>query len=212
MQIRKLLIVALVVAPLTAFGFGSVHAETTHDGAGKFIQGLGDRALEAIANENVTKEQRDQHFRDILTEGFDVPAIAAFCLKQYWRKATPEQRDRYVALFTDLIVQTYSARLKSIYNGETLSVRQVVSDGKNGAMVQTEIRAPDGGNSGVRVDWRVRSPNDNYKIVDVLVEGISMAITQRDEFVAVIQSKNGDIDAFLDTLQEKVTKLESSDV
>lgn len=210
MQIRKLLIVALVVAPLTAFGFGSVLAEITHDGAGKFIQGLGDRALEAIANENVTKEQRDKHFREILAEGFDVPAIAAFCLKQYWRKATPEQRERYVALFTDLIVQTYSARLKSIYNGETLSVRQVVSDGKNGAMVQSEIRAPDAGNSGVRVDWRVRSPNDNYKIVDVLVEGISMAITQRDEFAAVIQSKNGDIDAFLDTLQEKVIKLEGS--
>jgi phospholipid transport system substrate-binding protein len=210
MHMRKFLIVALVVAPLTALGFGKVQADTTHDGAGKFIQGLGDRALEAIANDNVTKEQRDQHFREILTEGFDVPAIAAFCLKQYWRKATPEQRERYIGLFTDLIVQTYSARLKSIYNGETLSVRQVVSDGKNGAMVQSEIKAPDGGNSGVRVDWRVRSPNDNYKIVDVLVEGISMAITQRDEFVAVIQSKNGDIDAFLDTLQEKVTKLESN--
>ncbi|MBT5413069.1 MAG: ABC transporter substrate-binding protein [Rhodospirillaceae bacterium] len=212
MHIRKFLIIALVAAPLAIVGFGSAHAETTRDGAGKFVQGLGDRALEAIANESVTKEQRDKHFREILSEGFDVPAIAAFCMKQYWRKATPEQRDRYVSLFTDLIVQTYSSRLKSIYNGETLSVRQVVADGKNGAMVQSEIKSPNAGDSSVRVDWRVRRPNDDYKIVDVLVEGISMAITQRDEFVAVIQSKGGDIDAFLDTLQEKVAKLESDGV
>lgn len=209
MHIRRFLIVALVAAPLVAVGFGAPRAETMNDGAGRFIQSLGDRALEVIANDTVSKSKRDQRFRELLTEGFDVNAIAAFCLKQYWRTATPAQRERYLGLFTDLIVQTYSARLKAVYNGETLQVRQVVADGKSGSMVQSEIKSPDAGSSAVRVDWRVRRPKDNYKIVDVLVEGISMAITQRDEFVAVIQTKGGDIDAFLDTLKEKVLKLES---
>jgi phospholipid transport system substrate-binding protein len=212
MRAHRILVAAVIAVPL-ALGAGTVGATTDNDrdGAGVFIQSLGDRALDVLSDESLSKPNRDRQFRALLTEGFDVRAIAAFCIKQYWRKATPEERAEYINLFTDLIVQTYAARLGAIYSGEEFNVRKIIEDGDNGAMVKSEIVSSDPGNSPIRVDWRVRWPRENYKIVDVLVEGISMAITQRDEFVAVIQRNGGKLRPFLDTLREMIQRLETAD-
>lgn len=212
MRARRILIAAVVAAPM-ALANGSVRATSDdfRDGAGVFIQSLGDKALGVLDDDSLSKAERDSEFRALLQEGFDVRAIAAFCIKQYWRKASPEEREEYVGLFTDLIVQTYSARLGAVYSGEAFNVRNVVGDGKNGAMVKSEIVSGNTGSSPIRLDWRVRWPSENYKIVDVLVEGISMAITQRDEFVAVIQRNGGKLGPFLDTLREMIQRLETAD-
>ena len=212
MRTHRIFIAALVVVPL-ALASGSVRAtaDDFRDGAGVFIQSLGDRALGVLADDTLSKTARDREFSALLQEGFDVRAIAAFCIKQYWRKATTEEREEYVRLFTDLIVQTYSARLGAVYSGEAFNVRKVVGDGKDGAMVKSEIVSPSAGSSPIRLDWRVRWPSENYKIVDVLVEGISMAITQRDEFVAVIQRNGGNLGPFLDALREMIQRLETAD-
>ncbi len=212
MRAHRILIAAIVAVPL-ALASGSLLAATDNvrDGAGGFIQSLGDRALGVLADKSLSKADRDREFRALLEEGFDVRAIAAFCIKQYWRKASPEQREEYVRLFTDLIVQTYSARLGAVYSGEEFNVRKVVGDGDKGAMVKSEIVSANPASSPIRLDWRVRWPRENYKIVDVLVEGISMAITQRDEFVAVIQRNGGNLGPFLDSLREMIQRLETAD-
>ena len=172
------------------------------------MNGLADEALGILEEHSLEKVERDARFRAVLRKGFALEAIGRFCLKQYWRKATPAERDEYLTLFEELIIQTYSARLDAIYNGETIQIVDVYPDGDNGARVATKIVA-DGGTDAIRIDWRVRQPNGDYKIVDVLIEGISMALTQRDEFVSIIQRNNGKLRNLLDDLRDKVKKLKS---
>ena len=203
---RQLYLTAIVAVFLGAAA-PSAEADII-EGAGPFVNGLAGEALGILEEDSLEKVERDARFRAVLRKGFALEAIGRFCLKQYWRKATPAERDEYLTLFEELIIQTYSARLDAIYNGETIQIVDVYPDGDNGARVATKIVA-DGGTDAIRIDWRVRQPNGDYKIVDVLIEGISMALTQRDEFVSIIQRNNGKLRNLLDDLRDKVKKLKS---
>jgi phospholipid transport system substrate-binding protein len=184
-------------------------AATPEEGARQFVKGLADRAIDALKND-LPKTERDKRFQELLGEGFDVPAIARFCLGGFWDKATEAERQEYTKLFQDLIVQTYSARLGSIYNGQKLDVGAARADGKVGMWVTTRIVSPNAGDDPVRVDWRVRQPSGTtYKVVDVVVNNISMVVTQRDDFVGVLQRNGGNMKDFMGMLRDKITKLQT---
>jgi phospholipid transport system substrate-binding protein len=133
-------------------------------------------------------------------EGFDVPYIARVVTAQYWRSANDQQRQNFVKALDDYVVRIYSQRF-SDYQGETLKVLKSRDQGDS-AYVNSQIVRPSGGPP-VKVDWRLRKSGDGYKIIDVIVEGISMVTTQRDEFGAVIQRQGGDLDALTRVLREK---------
>ena len=153
------------------------------DGPADFVKTLGERAIAVLTAEGSTPEGRRAQYRELLDEGFAVNTIGRFVLGRYWRAATPEERAEYLELFRDFVLDTYSQRLDS-YAGETFAIiKSRPLDGLD-TMVSTEI----GGSNGppIRVDYRVRSHKGDHKIVDVLVEGISLVVTQRSEFASVI--------------------------
>jgi len=164
------------------------------------VRDLGEDAL-SVLREGLNEEQLTDRFRNMLNHGFDVPFIARFVLGRYWRVASPEQRDEYVDLFEQLIVQTYVDRFQT-YSGETFEVQSGRRDGRD-IFVQSRIVRP-GDAPPIKVEWRVRERGDHFKIIDVVVEGVSMAITQRNEFASVIQRKGGRIEGLLEELREKV--------
>jgi phospholipid transport system substrate-binding protein len=164
-----------------------------------FIADLGDRALQVLVLDSQTPSERDEAFRSLLSEGFDLPLIGRYALGRYWRRATPEQRTEYRKLFEDFIVETYVARLGE-YSGETLQVVTSRPDDKD-TIVTTEIVRE--GRPAIRVDWRVRNGDTEPKIVDVVVEGVSMLLTQRDEFASVIQRSGGSVEGLLSRLRDK---------
>jgi len=165
-----------------------------------FIQNLGDEALAQLAGD-VTPEQRDANFRRLFNDNFDVPAIGRFVLGRYWNSATPAERAEFLKLFEDLIVQYYSGRFRD-YSGETFKIGEVRADRPGFYTVHSTVVLPRSSEA-VRVDWRVREIDGAYKIVDVMVEGVSMAVTQRAEFASVIQSRGGKLSGLLDALREK---------
>jgi phospholipid transport system substrate-binding protein len=121
---------------------------------------------------------------------------------------SPDLVDEYNSLFEDLIVATYAARFAE-YSGQTFEIKRVATQGNEGdSIVMSEIRPTDGGTP-IRVDWQVRSGDKESKIVDVRVEGVSMSITQREEFTAVIQKNGGNVDSLLDALRKKAENLKS---
>ena len=162
------------------------------------INHLGNRALEVLGK-NATPAQRAARFQELFREDFDVPGIARFVLGRYWKTATPEQQQEFVKLFEDYIALVYSTQLAA-YSGETLKVTGS-RPGPEGAIVASEIVRP--ASPPVKVEWHLTDRNGTYKINDVSVDGISMAVTQRSEFAAVIQRNGGQVQGLIAQLREK---------
>jgi len=163
------------------------------------ISNLGSRALEVLSK-NAPQSQRVARFRELLREDFAVPEIARFVLGRYWNVATEEQRAEFVKLFEEYIALAYSTRLAE-YTGETFKVTGSRPDA-DGAVVSSQILRPAGA-APVKVDWRLIGRNGVYKISDVSVDGISMAVTQRSEFASVIQHNGGQVQGLITQLREK---------
>lgn len=163
------------------------------------INNLGNRALEVLGK-NATPAQRVARFHELFREDFDVPGIARFVLGRYWKTATPEQQEEFVKLFEDYIALVYSNQLAA-YSGETLRVTGSRTSAED-AIVASEIIRPTGAPP-VKVDWHLTDRNGAYKISDVTVDGISMAVTQRSEFASVIQRNGGQVANLIAQLREK---------
>ncbi len=163
------------------------------------ISNLGSRALEVLGKD-APQSQRVARFRELLREDFAVPEIARFVLGRYWNVATEEQRAEFLKLFEEYIALAYSTRLAE-YTGETFKVTGSRPDA-DGAIVSSQILRPAGA-APVKVDWRLIGRNGAYKISDVSVDGISMAVTQRSEFASVIQHNGGQVQGLITMLREK---------
>jgi len=166
----------------------------------QFIQNLGNSAVAMVTDANLSQTDKIAQFRQLLRDGFALPSIARFALGRYWRRADEDQRQRYTLLFEDYIVASYSARFNE-YEGETFRIvdEKLLDDGA--AIVTTSIMRPNA--QSVQVDWQVRDHRGQLKIVDVVIEGISMTLTQRSDFAAAIRQSGGNIDEFLDSLDRK---------
>lgn len=174
------------------------------DDATAFITGLGEQAMTIIRSQG-TPEERRQDFQELFSTGFDVPAIGRFVLGRHWRVATPAQQAQYLALFERYVVIIYSERFNG-YAGEQLRVLGQYPGDHGEVTVNSEIiRA--GGGQPIRIDWRVEKVNGAFKIADVMIEGVSMAQTQRQEFSSVIMQNGGKVQALLDLLDKKVAGL-----
>jgi len=90
----------------------------------------------------------------------------------------------------------------SAFPGQTLTVRGSRVDGERGAVVQSQIAGPSGGRP-ILVDWRISRTDERYNITDIMVEGVSMALTERQEFASVIQRSGGELEALLKLLRER---------
>jgi phospholipid transport system substrate-binding protein len=131
-----------------------------------------------------------------------VPAIARFVLGAYWRTASEEQRQEFTKLFDTYIVRVYLVRFGE-YTGERLKIMETRTLGENSSLVLTQIFRP-GAAPPIHVDWRVDRTGTGLKITDVIVEGISMAIVERQEFASVIQRGGRQIEALFKLLRERI--------
>jgi phospholipid transport system substrate-binding protein len=203
MSIRshKHLLAASLLAGFAALGALSAvpPAEAAADPAG-FVADLGSRAIGVLTSQ-MSDADREAHFRQLFEEGFDVPAISRFVLGPYWRTASDAQQQEFIKLFEAYEVHAYSVRF-SAYTGQQLKVVGSRPEGDKGALVLSQIANTDGG-APVKVDWRVSGGDGSYKMTDVMVEGVSMALTERQQFASVIQRGGGQLEVLLKLLREK---------
>jgi len=169
--------------------------------ASGFVQALGDQAIQIITDKALDVSGREQRFHAMFVDSFDVPAIGRFVLGRYWRTATDAQKAEFLKLFEDMIVKTYNSRF-SEYKGEQFVVTGVRADGDS-AMVSTDVAQPNG-RPPIKVEWRVIPEQGKPKIVDVVIEGVSMSLTQQQEFGSVIQRNGGQVDGLISTMRERV--------
>lgn len=168
--------------------------------AGDFIKVAAERTFAQLGKKELSDAEREKRFRTLLTETFDLPTIARFTLGRYWRRATDKQKVEYVKLFEDFVVLAYSNRFRDL-TGKKFKINTVSQLNERETLVASHIMLP--GKPPVRVGWRVRNSNDAFKITDVSVEGISMSVTQRDEFASVIRQSGGRVAGLLRALKKK---------
>lgn len=169
--------------------------------AGQFIAHLTETAIEGLTDESVPAAERESRFRQLFDANFDVPAIGRFVLARYWRVASEAERKAFLEVFEDVMVRRFAPQFTG-YAGTRLEVTKVqpLSDGKQ-FIVSTRITPPTG--EPFTVEWRVREGSDGFRVLDVIGEGVSMALTLRSEYTSVIKS-TGSVGGLIDQLRKQV--------
>lgn len=187
---------ALDSAAPVALGIVQVNAGSA---AQTMVERLGEEAINTIADKDMSASAKKQTFSRLLTRNFDMATIGRFAMGRYWRVATPQQQAEYLRLFEKMVVDVYTARFDK-YSGQSFDVTGNRVDDSGDIVVSSKVVAK--GSPAVAVDWRVRPKAGGYRIIDVMVEGVSMAVTQRSDFASIIQKGGGTVDALLEYLRK----------
>jgi phospholipid transport system substrate-binding protein len=170
--------------------------------AEKFIDDLVRDAIRDLADAKVPEEKRFSAFERIYTNSFDIERISRFALARYWNIATPAERQEFLALFKESSMQMYRSRLKS-YRGQSMRVTGSRLDGSGQhVLVSAEIIDPASSNP-VAIEWRVVRTGNTLRVGDIAVEGISLGLTLRSEYAAVIEKNGGRVAGLLNELRVK---------
>ncbi len=164
-----------------------------------YMEKLSRETLAIINDKSIKREKRETYFRNLLAQDLDIPLIARFAIGSHWRSASPGQRQSYIKVFMDYLVQTYSRRL----GGAEVTQFHIIDAkplGKKDYLVRTAV-VSDGGPA--RADWRLRESDGGYRIIDLSIEGISMAVTMRQDFTSVIRQKG--LDGLVAILKKRVS-------
>ena len=186
-------------AAATSYQLVTANADAVAQGAEKFITKLTDDGIGFLGDKTISGDKQKAEFRKLLNRNFDMNTIARFSLGRHWRTASKPQRDEYMKLFRAMIIDVYSQRF-SDYNGQTIEVKGSRKEGERDILVYSVLSQESGPD--VKVDWRVRKREGRYKVIDIIVEGVSMALTQRSDFSSVVQRGGGDMEALLVHLRQ----------
>ncbi|TAD89233.1 MAG: ABC transporter substrate-binding protein [Alphaproteobacteria bacterium] len=168
----------------------------------EFVQRVTEEAVQKLADKSIPAAEREQRFRALFVQAFDVQAIGRFVVgAPNWRQASEAQRREYLALFEAAMVKTYSQRFAD-YSGETIQVTGARAEDTTLALVQMSVHTQSGP---ARVDWRVLQTDGGLKVVDLIIEGASLANSQREEFTSVIQRGGGGLDPLIAVLRQRVS-------
>lgn len=153
-----------------------------------FINHFAEAGITDILAADISDEEKTARFRELFNEGFDIPAISRFVIGRSWRRAKDEEKEAFIDVFEDVIVYTWSRRFGE-YDGQTIEVRGTSPDGDTGTLVESAI--VDDNAQAIAVQWRLRQRDEGLRIVDIIVEGVSMAITYRQDYASVIRQSGG---------------------
>tara|TARA_B100002019_G_scaffold291047_1_gene310155 strand:+ start:992 stop:1585 length:594 start_codon:yes stop_codon:yes gene_type:complete len=163
-----------------------------------FIQSTVNRAAQTLSG-NFTKEERIQKLKEIAKETVDIEGISLYSLGAYRKTISDEKLNQYKSVFKNYFLKSFSSRLAEYTNPEIdVYGKKKINDKYtivNSILLGTDTRPE------VKIDWRVytRDP-DNLLIRDLIIEGLSLARTQKEEFSSIINSNNGDVEALIKNL------------
>lgn len=167
-----------------------------------FLESYGDRAISLLSDGTRTEAERRGDFRDLLSEGFDLESISAFVLTPYWRQASGEQRQRFIAVFQSVLTNRFLPLFQNA-KSESFSIESArnIGDRDDLYSVETVLRSDDGRR--VNTSWRIKRTGEGFRILDVSVEGASMAHTFRDEYRTFVRRSDEGIDGLIRQLEKR---------
>ena len=168
---------------------------------GSYVMEMTTEAINTLTDNSTSQNEKESQFGKLFDKNFDVPSISRFVLGKYWKQASLDQKKKFIKAFRNYIVKTYSSRFNE-YSGEQLTLLNFENESNPKIfIVHTGLEREDA--TMIMVDWRIGKKKDRFVILDIIIEGISLAITQRSEFVSVIDQNEGSIDKLISLLKEK---------
>jgi phospholipid transport system substrate-binding protein len=176
-----------------------------------FVQSNVQRGLQILSNSALSKQQQQEQFREFLLGLTDLRRIALYTLGPARRSATPQQQEAFVEAFRNYAFAVYGAEF-SKYAGQTLKVTGSMQRAPGDELVRTKLidpRAP-AGQEPIEVDFRVYGTGGKYNVVDIVVAGLDLAITEQDDFSAFLAQHNNDLRALIANLQQRTARVRST--
>ncbi len=195
-KFTKLLLIAIISLFFTSNSF-SIEPKD-------FVQQTVDKAAKAL-EKNLSKDLKISKLKTIALRSVDIKGIGFYSLGKYRKNMSDQKKDEYLDVFTKYFLKTFASRLAQ-YSDPKIIVNSQKKLNDKYTMVYSVLIATDD-KPEVKVDWRVvtKDPN-NPLIIDLIIEGVSLAKVQKEEFNSIIQSNDGDINALLKNLKEFVEK------
>ena len=181
---------------------GTVRAEVDAQGAQKFVEKVTSDGIEQIINANVSQAEKDKRFEKLFNSALDLDLIGKFVLGRNWRTATPAQRKAFIQVYRELNVKTWSKRFDEFKGKAFVFTGTTPSSSAGQVYVDSTVNMGEG--EPAKVKWRVRQEGKSFKIVDIVIENVSLAITARNEYSGFIKNNPGGVDALIKDLQNKV--------
>ena len=169
-----------------------------------FVQSTVNRAAKTLSG-NLTKDERVERLKEIARDTVDIRGIGFYSLGVYRKNLSDEQLKKYHEVFTEYFLKSFSSRLAEYSNPE-IEVNSKKKINENYTIVASTLVATDN-RPEVKIEWRVYTKNpDNLLIRDLIIEGLSLARTQKEEFSSIINSNDGDIEVLLKNLSDFIVK------
>ena len=180
--------------------FSNVNADSNAEGSKSFVEKLGKEVIETVSDEKLSDSQRRSNFRYLYLNAFDNFYISRFVLGRYWKRIDKSVRDEFVKTFNDYIVSTYAPKFKG-WQGEFKAVDALIE--KNFYNVKMDVINKDG--PVLKLIWKIYlDKNKTYKILDVNIDGVSMLVTQRAEFMSVIKNNPDGVVGLIKAMKKKI--------
>ena len=169
-----------------------------------FVQSTVNRAS-SLLSENISKEDKIEKLKIIAKDTVDIKGIGFYTLGAARKTINDEQKVRYSKLFEKYFLKSFSSRLAEYTNPEINVYSKEVLN-KNYTIVNSTLMATSD-RPEVKIDWRIYTKNPDKPLIrDLIIEGLSLARTQKEEFNSVLQSNDGDINALFETLENFINK------
>ena len=198
---RRFLTAAAALALLGAVGstLGAAPASAQPAGAEGFVRNFADQLLQIVNSSQSTPAKRAA-LQPVIDQNVDVATIARFCLGRFWNGATPAQQATYTQLFHQVLLNNISGHLGE-YRGVRFTMTGSHTQGQD-ALVGTVITRPN--QPDANVQWVVSSASGSPKVVDVVAEGTSLRLTQRQDYASYLIRHASSIDALIAALQRQL--------
>ena len=163
-----------------------------------FVQSTVNRASKLLS-ENISKDEKVEELKKIAKETVDIKGIGFYTLGSFRKKMTSEQKNEYSVLFEEYFLKSFSSRLAEytnpeidVYNKDVLNENYTIVN----STLQATSERPE-----VKIDWRIYTKNPSNPLIrDLIIEGLSLARTQKEEFSSILNSNNGDINSLFSSL------------
>jgi len=192
---RNFLILALFFIPIHSFSDEKIEQSKY------FVENLGKQVVEKVSNINLSESERIVNFRNLYLDAFDNYYISRFVLGQYWKRLDSNMRKQFVESFNNYIVTTYAPKFKG-WEGTFKATDSLLEN--NYYNVKMNVLNKDGPT--LKFMWKIYlDKNKNFKILDVNIDGVSMLVTQRAEFMSVIKNNPKGVIGLIEAMKKKTS-------
>lgn len=208
-RIRKeVLFTGFLLAFLMGFAAAGAYA-ANEEGARQFVDEVGKQVLETV-NSTLPEPQKQQQLQQLFAENVNMEWMGRFVLGNAWKQASQDQRQRYLQVYRDYLLARYTTNF-SDYTGSKYTITGAKQQANGQYTVEMEVKSPHAKQQETQAGYRVRaSDGGEFKIIDIIIEGVSLITTQRSEFASVVQRSG--MDGLIEQLRTKAQVEKTADI